>query len=596
MISAEKTGKRIAMLRKEKQLSQEQLAEQLHVSAQAVSKWETGRSLPETATLPKLSCVLGHSIDSILLPQELAVLSAVYTDGDDELDVTHFVNRFITGSKLSLTVSDQTFPHALHSDKPKLLLIKYETPAGIYSNYVLKDQHLAIDIHSQGYSTGNSGLEFIYAAYGNELASRNVLNKMKHYAYFQWNCFTVDHELFPSLIEHAGKEYLLLVYRNSEGIHALSCPEGGRVRYSPDRTRLFTGDTLCNHYIAENIGRLSFGKGMDCSWAGALYTSLSCMGVETRYEEVMGVSGACWRIAFEPVWDYSSADALVAYDYASPTFSAYGIEASIADRLTPEERKLEKQKVMDCIDKGRLPIAINLRVAPEWGVITGYLDNGSILLCRSYFDDETFEELKDDPEFREDMNNSKGYLYVDQWPYKLIRLGDLGPAPSALDNLYASLQIKLDSMLTPENNGYKLGYAAIEAWREGLLDHQWYQAADDGTFTRRGSVNHFCMMALTDARRSAAAYLQSSLQHVQCPTAYALLSELGGIYEQIHTLLDSFYTHMAEPTVLNANPSPKLLWTLEHRNQQAELLRTIAALECKGDLLAGNILNNSRQK
>lgn len=52
MVSSEKVGQRIATLRRTKGLSQEQLAELLHVSAQAVSKWETGKSLPETATLP----------------------------------------------------------------------------------------------------------------------------------------------------------------------------------------------------------------------------------------------------------------------------------------------------------------------------------------------------------------------------------------------------------------------------------------------------------------------------------------------------------------------------------------------------------------
>lgn len=52
MVSSEKVGQRIATLRKTKGLSQEQLAQQLHVSTQAVSKWETGKSLPETATLP----------------------------------------------------------------------------------------------------------------------------------------------------------------------------------------------------------------------------------------------------------------------------------------------------------------------------------------------------------------------------------------------------------------------------------------------------------------------------------------------------------------------------------------------------------------
>ena len=40
-----KTGDKIRALRKGKKLTQEQLAEYLNVSAQAVSKWETGDSL-----------------------------------------------------------------------------------------------------------------------------------------------------------------------------------------------------------------------------------------------------------------------------------------------------------------------------------------------------------------------------------------------------------------------------------------------------------------------------------------------------------------------------------------------------------------------
>lgn len=38
-------GERLLQLRKEKGISQEKLAEQLHVTRQAVSKWETGGSL-----------------------------------------------------------------------------------------------------------------------------------------------------------------------------------------------------------------------------------------------------------------------------------------------------------------------------------------------------------------------------------------------------------------------------------------------------------------------------------------------------------------------------------------------------------------------
>lgn len=40
----------IKKLRQDKQLSQEQLAEQLHVTRQAVSNWETGKTQPDVDT------------------------------------------------------------------------------------------------------------------------------------------------------------------------------------------------------------------------------------------------------------------------------------------------------------------------------------------------------------------------------------------------------------------------------------------------------------------------------------------------------------------------------------------------------------------
>ncbi len=55
----------IAVKRKEKSLSQKQVAELLGVSAQAVSKWETGLSYPDITILPELANVLGVSIDTL---------------------------------------------------------------------------------------------------------------------------------------------------------------------------------------------------------------------------------------------------------------------------------------------------------------------------------------------------------------------------------------------------------------------------------------------------------------------------------------------------------------------------------------------------
>ncbi|WNS41999.1 helix-turn-helix transcriptional regulator [Paenibacillus sp. MMS20-IR301] len=587
MVSSETTGKRIATLRKAKGLSQEQLAEKLEVSAQAVSKWENGKSLPETATLPRLSAALGHSIDSILLPQELVVLSAVYTDGQSELDVTQFVNQFVTGNRLSLSVGDQTFPQPLTSDRMKLLLVTYETPSGVYSAYVEKDQQLTLDIHSAGYTAEDKALRILYATYGNERAGRSVLNKLKHYEHFQWKFLTASHELFPSLIGNDGNDYLLLVYLNAEGIHAVSCAEGERLHYSPDRSRLYQRNAADQQHIIEGISRLGFGRGMDCSWAGAMMLALTASGIDTTYNRVMGNSGACWRVAFEPVWDYSSADALVAYDYSVPACRAYGIHASRAERLEPQQRAAEKLEILEDLRAGRLPVAINLRVAPEWGVITGYLEDGRTLLCRSYFDDETFKELKDDPEFQADMAVSMGYLFVDHWPYKLIRLGELAEAPSALDNLYASLRLKLDSMRTADSGSYKVGYSALESWREGLLDHKWYAAADDAAYSRRLEVNRFCMMALADARRSAAAYLTESLPLLQASPGAGAIAEMAGLYGKMAALLEEFYAGLA----IDASGSPRQSWTAAHREKQAELLTLVASLEELGDTLARSVLD-----
>ena len=59
-------GRQIAYLRKEKGLTQNDLGDRLGVSFQAVSKWERGETLPDTAILLDLANALGTSVDFIL--------------------------------------------------------------------------------------------------------------------------------------------------------------------------------------------------------------------------------------------------------------------------------------------------------------------------------------------------------------------------------------------------------------------------------------------------------------------------------------------------------------------------------------------------
>ena len=59
-------GKRIAALRHKNQLTQDELAEKLGISSQAISKWENDQSCPDISSLPLLSKILGISTDELL--------------------------------------------------------------------------------------------------------------------------------------------------------------------------------------------------------------------------------------------------------------------------------------------------------------------------------------------------------------------------------------------------------------------------------------------------------------------------------------------------------------------------------------------------
>ena len=70
-------GAKIKLLRKEKRVTQEELGEYLHISSQAVSKWETGMSSPDIDLLPKLAIFFGTSLDNLLDFDQSQVNAAV---------------------------------------------------------------------------------------------------------------------------------------------------------------------------------------------------------------------------------------------------------------------------------------------------------------------------------------------------------------------------------------------------------------------------------------------------------------------------------------------------------------------------------------
>ncbi len=59
--------KKLKQYRKKHKISQSEFAKKLHVTKQAVSKWETGKGMPDTTIIPLIAEELGISIDSLMI-------------------------------------------------------------------------------------------------------------------------------------------------------------------------------------------------------------------------------------------------------------------------------------------------------------------------------------------------------------------------------------------------------------------------------------------------------------------------------------------------------------------------------------------------
>ena len=91
-------GKRIAALRREKNLKQDDLAQMLEVSPQAVSKWENDQTYPDISLLPKLAKILGVSVDELLSgKQELQPVVTLVPE-DQRKDIKDMMLRIVVDS------------------------------------------------------------------------------------------------------------------------------------------------------------------------------------------------------------------------------------------------------------------------------------------------------------------------------------------------------------------------------------------------------------------------------------------------------------------------------------------------------------------
>ena len=92
-------GSNIKRLREEQNITQQMLAEKLSISFQAVSKWETGITLPEVTLLPTIAETFGVTIDDLFQPNMRAYrnkaerLMLLYESNMDDMEIFHKADR-----------------------------------------------------------------------------------------------------------------------------------------------------------------------------------------------------------------------------------------------------------------------------------------------------------------------------------------------------------------------------------------------------------------------------------------------------------------------------------------------------------------------
>lgn len=85
-------GAFITQCRKEKKLTQAQLAEKLNITDRAVSKWETGKSMPDSSIMLELCEILGITVNELLMG-EREKRESYEEKGDENLDTIDTIKK-----------------------------------------------------------------------------------------------------------------------------------------------------------------------------------------------------------------------------------------------------------------------------------------------------------------------------------------------------------------------------------------------------------------------------------------------------------------------------------------------------------------------
>ena len=321
----------------------------------------------------------------------------------------------------------------------------------------------------------------------------------------------------------------------------------------------------------ESAPKLGWGTGKENTFMGALYSTLNSIGDEVTYEYLMGISGAAFRLHFHPVWCPSSPDATCGFDTSTVAFNAlgYDTEALFVDANDKSLKEKMMEKIIPSIDDGVPVIAIDLIKVPDWGVITGYTNNGDELLCRTYYDNPDLDE----------------YSIAEKTPWSIFVIKKNNGRKDEKEVIMNSLKLAIALSKTESFEKYISGFAAYEYWIDGLLNETLYK--DYSKAKEKIQPNAWIYYSLLDSRKAAIRYLISIRNKISIKE----LDKIIGNYRKVVELLFDNLKYVPFPWQLEDKQ-----WNGEMRKQQAETLKEILSVEKEIVGLIENAIDNINLK
>lgn len=328
----------------------------------------------------------------------------------------------------------------------------------------------------------------------------------------------------------------------------------------------------------DGVPMLRWGEWKDSSYCGCVTALLNAAGISVSYEEVMGLSGVCYKAIMRDDWDPSSEIPQNGLLCEHNVGDALGV-----DVFTIQDEKEVWEQAKKSIDSCFPVLLLGGRFEGEWTLACGYaFENGEYkFFGRTYFDYQA-DSVPDNEIY---TDNKYFYLsgFPGWFPGALTRFYDRKIEPvSRKQTLKVSLETCIRMFEQPQGEFHKFGYDAYDVLINGF-------ELDDAEYKIKIRNDQYHIGSLQDARHAAYVYLNASAGLLKSENKIKL-AETALLFKTMVDNLLATVPYETTSAVFNSSADPT--WGIEQRRKLAAALKENKKLEKQARILIQEILNN----